>query len=80
MDSLAPLTLGRFLGTWRFDPWATAVIVGLLLGYAVGLRNARRQGHSWPLRRAAGFVVLGLGTLVVASMSSLMPVGPQMKT
>jgi cytochrome c oxidase assembly factor CtaG len=71
VDSLAPLTLGRFLGTWRIDPWATVVILGLLAGYAVGIRNARRRGNLWPLRRTAGFVVLGLGTLAVSTMSSL---------
>jgi putative copper resistance protein D len=68
---LPPLTVERFLGTWRFDPWATVVIVGLLVAYGVGMRSARRRGSEWPLRRAAGFAILGLGTLVISTMSSL---------
>jgi cytochrome c oxidase assembly factor CtaG len=67
VDPLAPLTVG----TWRFDPWAAAVIVALLASYAVGMRAARRRGHPWPLRRAAGFALLGLGTLTISTMSSL---------
>jgi cytochrome c oxidase assembly factor CtaG len=71
VTSLAPLTVGRFLGTWRFDPWAALAIVAILAAYGVGMRNARRHGNPWPRRRAAAFVVLGIGTLVVSTMSSL---------
>jgi cytochrome c oxidase assembly factor CtaG len=71
VDQLAPLTVERFLGTWRFDPWATAVMVALLAAYAVGMRAARRRGNPWPLRRAAAFAVLGVGTLALSTMSSL---------
>jgi putative copper resistance protein D len=71
VTTLAPLTVERFLDTWRFDPWATVVVVGLLAAYAVGMRNARRRGSPWPLRRGAGFAVLGIGTLVISTMSSL---------
>jgi putative copper resistance protein D len=68
---LAPLTLGRFFTVWRFDPWATLVIVALLAAYGVGMRSARRRGRPWPLRRLAGFSVLGIGTLAISTMSSL---------
>jgi cytochrome c oxidase assembly factor CtaG len=71
VNQLAPLTVERFVGTWRFDPWATAVMVVLLAAYAVGMRNARRRGNPWPLRRAAAFAVLGIGTLALSTMSSL---------
>jgi cytochrome c oxidase assembly factor CtaG len=71
VTTLAPLTIGRFLGTWRFDPWATVVIVGLLVAYGVGMRSAGRRGTEWPLRRSAAFAVLGIGTLVISTMSSL---------
>jgi cytochrome c oxidase assembly factor CtaG len=71
VTTLAPLTVGRFFDTWRFDPWATVVVVGLLAAYGVGLRSARRRGSDWPLQRAAGFVGLGIGTLVISTMSSL---------
>ncbi|HEX3908815.1 MAG TPA: cytochrome c oxidase assembly protein [Mycobacteriales bacterium] len=71
MTSLAPLTIERFLSTWRFDLWATLAAVGLLSAYAVGLVRARRRGIRWPWSRVAAFAVLGVGLLVVGTMSSL---------
>jgi cytochrome c oxidase assembly factor CtaG len=71
VTALPPLTIGRFLGTWRFDPWATLICVGRLVGYAVGMRAARRRGRPWPRDRAVAFAVLGVGLLVVSTMSSL---------
>jgi cytochrome c oxidase assembly factor CtaG len=71
VTSLAPLTIERFLTTWRFDPWATLAAVGLLSAYAVGVLRARRRGVDWPWFRVAAFAVLGVGLLVVGTMSSL---------
>lgn len=71
MTSLAPLTAGRFISTWRFDPWVAVVVVAILAAYLMGVRAAGRRGVSWPLARTAWFVGLGLGTIVVATMSSL---------
>lgn len=71
MTPLAPLTVERFLTTWRFDPWAALASAGLLAAYAVGVVRARRRGTVWPVSRIAAFVVLGVGVLVIATMSSL---------
>jgi cytochrome c oxidase assembly factor CtaG len=71
MTALAPLTVARFFSTWRFDPWVTAVVVIMLVGYLAGVRAAGRRGVTWPRARIAWFVGVGLGTIVVATMSSL---------
>lgn len=71
MSALAPLTAGRLLGDWRFDPWAAVTVAVLLAAYLAGVRRVRRTGRVWPTWRVVGFVGLGLGSLVVATMSSL---------
>ncbi|MCC3773395.1 cytochrome c oxidase assembly protein [Streptomyces sp. UNOB3_S3] len=64
-------TPGRWAGTWQADPFGIAAVV--LLGglYGWGVLRARRNGHRWPAVRTAAFAVLGLGTVAVATMSSL---------
>jgi putative copper resistance protein D len=68
---LPPLTLGRFVGDWHFDPWTAGFVVIALLAYGVGLRAARRRDVVWPWWRTASFLTLGLGLVVVATMSSI---------
>src|SRR5437763_13857168 len=69
---LPELTGSRFLGTWQLDPYALACV--LLLGglYAAGVLRLRRRGERWPAARAATFALLGLGMIVIATMSALM--------
>ncbi len=71
MTALPPLTTGRFFGTWHFDPWVTGACVLALAAYLVGVRRVRRHGDPWPAIRVAAFAGLGLGVIVVATMSSL---------
>jgi len=71
MTGLAPLTVGRFVGTWDFDPWTAVVCVVVLAAYLMGVRRVRRHGGSWPVVRIVSFAVLGLGVVVIATMSSL---------
>jgi cytochrome c oxidase assembly factor CtaG len=71
MTDLPALTGARFFDTWRLDAAALAAVVLLGVAYALGVRRKRRAGERWPLWRTAAFYVLGLGTLVVATMSSL---------
>jgi len=53
------------------DPVAlVAIVVGFLL-YAVGLVKARRRGASWPVHRALGFCLLGLGSYAWISFGFL---------
>ncbi|MET9144794.1 cytochrome c oxidase assembly protein [Streptomyces sp. NPDC004042] len=64
-------TVGRLLTSWQPDVPAL-VLVAVLGGlYGWGVLRLRRAGRSWPVARLAAFVVLGLGALVVATMSAL---------
>lgn len=65
------LTLTRFADTWRLDPVALAAVLLLAVCYTAGVRRRRRRGAPWPLSRGIAFAVLGLGTIVVATMSCL---------
>ncbi|NEA99092.1 cytochrome c oxidase assembly protein [Streptomyces sp. SID13726] len=68
---LAELTAGRLLSSWRLD--VPALVLALALGalYCWGVTRLRRRGEPWSPARTAVFVLLGLGGLVVATMSSL---------
>ncbi|MGV9567446.1 cytochrome c oxidase assembly protein [Streptomyces sp. NPDC003480] len=69
--SLAELTTGRLLSSWQWD--VPALLLVVLLGglYGWGVARLRQRGEPWPLTRLAAFVLLGLGALVVATMSGL---------
>ncbi|MFF3904724.1 cytochrome c oxidase assembly protein [Streptomyces sp. NPDC001848] len=68
---LPELTTGRLLSSWHLD--VPALLLVLLLGtlYGWGVARLRRRGEPWPVARTATFALLGLGTLVVATMSAL---------
>src|ERR1700733_14086486 len=65
----AELTLTRALTEWTFDPWALLIVLVLGGGYAVGLRRVRGDGQRWPVSRPIWIYGLGLGPLVLATMS-----------
>lgn len=50
-----------FLGSWSFDPWATAFILAVGGLYLAGLLRNARANRSWPVWRIVAFYVLGLG-------------------
>jgi cytochrome c oxidase assembly factor CtaG len=60
------LTLTRALTEWTLDPWMLALVV--ILGGAY-LAAARRVHPAWPVARPIWFLGLGLGSLVIATMS-----------
>jgi putative copper resistance protein D len=72
VGALPELTGFRFLTTWEFDPVALACVV--LLGglYAAGVIRLRRRGERWSVPRTLAFALLGLGVIVVATMSAFM--------
>lgn len=70
-QDLPELTVSRFLDTWQPDGAALAAVLLLGACYAYGVRRRLRAGERWPLWRTAAFFVLGLGTLVFATMSAL---------
>lgn len=71
MESPPQLTMGQLFSSWQAD--VPALLLVVLLGglYGWGVLRLRRRGEVWPVARTAAFAVLGLGTLVVATMSAL---------
>jgi cytochrome c oxidase assembly factor CtaG len=63
------LTLTRALTEWTFDPWALILILVLGGGYLACMRRVRRTGQDWSVARPIWFLGLGLGPLVLATMS-----------
>jgi cytochrome c oxidase assembly factor CtaG len=63
-----PLTPVRALAEWTLDPWMLALIVALGACYLAAARLVRRT-ESWPTARLVWFIGLGLGFLVIATMS-----------
>ena len=59
------LTLARVFTEWTLDPWMLALVLVLGVGYLAGTR--RQPG--WPVARRVWFLGLGLGFLVIATMS-----------
>jgi cytochrome c oxidase assembly factor CtaG len=64
------LTAVRALTEWTLDPWMLALVVLLGGCYLAGVRRLRRRGQPWPRWRTVNFG-LGLGIVVIATMSSL---------
>jgi cytochrome c oxidase assembly factor CtaG len=73
--ALPELTPGRAFTAWQADPYALALV--LLLGglYAWGVLRLVRRGERWSAVRTAAFAVVGLGTIVVGTMSFLVVYG-----
>jgi cytochrome c oxidase assembly factor CtaG len=60
------LTLARTLTEWTLDPWMLALVLALGGCYLAGTRRVR---PAWPTARPIWFCGLGLGFLVIATMS-----------
>jgi cytochrome c oxidase assembly factor CtaG len=76
------LTVTRALTEWTLDPWMLVLIVLLGGGYLAGVRRVRTRARAsrpprdntnnaapWPVARPIWFCGLGLGFLVIATMS-----------
>jgi cytochrome c oxidase assembly factor CtaG len=64
------LTVTRALTEWTLDPWMLALIVLLGGAYLAGVRRVRARGiREWPVAWPIWFCGLGLGFLVIATMS-----------
>jgi len=64
------LTPPRAFTEWSLDPWALALVLVLGGLYQAGVGRARAAG-GWPAGRVIAFCGVGLGFLVIATMSSL---------
>jgi len=63
------LTLPRAFTEWTADPVMIALVVILGGCYLAGVRKVRRDGGQWGTGRVIAFCGLGLGFLVIATMS-----------
>lgn len=63
------LTLPRAFTEWTADPAMIALIVVLGAAYLGGVYWVRRRGGQWKTGRTVAFCGLGLGFLVIATMS-----------
>ena len=70
-DQPPPLTPSRLLTEWAFDPWIALALAIPAALYLTGLVVLRRRGDHWPLRRSAAFLIGGLGSATLATMSAL---------
>jgi cytochrome c oxidase assembly factor CtaG len=59
------LTVARAFTQWTLDPWMLALVLILGGGYLAGARRS----PGWPVARRIWFLGLGLGFLVIATMS-----------
>lgn len=65
------LTLSRAFTAWMVQPFAVVLVLALGVLYALGIRAVRRRGGRWPRSRALAFYLVGLGTAVLVTMSSV---------
>jgi putative copper resistance protein D len=66
-----PLTALRLLTVWTMDWW---VLIGLLVSlglYLWGVRRLHKRGDKWPVGRTIAWCVGGMGTIAIATFSSL---------
>jgi putative copper resistance protein D len=70
-DVLPPLTGSRLATAWEVDPWLLAGVLVVAALYVAGVVRLHRRGVAWPVGRSIAFLVGGLGTIAVATMSSL---------
>jgi putative membrane protein len=63
-----PLTAGTGLTSWQLEPAVLAVLVLAAAAYLYGLSRLHKRGQHWPLGRTLTFLVLGLGSLLLAGL------------
>lgn len=70
-DAVPAITLGRVFTAWTFEPLPLLLIVLCDAVYLLGVRALRKRGDHWSALRTLSFCLLGLGSLLVATCSSL---------
>jgi cytochrome c oxidase assembly factor CtaG len=70
-DQPPPLTPTRLLTEWTWE-WLMALGIAVAAGlYIAGLVALRRRHDHWPVQRSLSFLLGGLGSIAVATMSAL---------
>ncbi|MFL6239411.1 MAG: cytochrome c oxidase assembly protein [Actinomycetes bacterium] len=70
-DLPPPLTGRTGFTEWQFDLWLAVGLCVVAALYLWGALRLARRGDRWPVSRTIAFVGLGLGSIGVATMSSL---------
>jgi cytochrome c oxidase assembly factor CtaG len=70
-DQPPPLTPIGLLTQWSLNWWVAVAVVVTGALYLWGVWRLRRAGNAWPIARTLAFVVGGLGSAVIATMSAL---------
>jgi putative copper resistance protein D len=70
-DIPGPLTGRTGFTSWELDPWLALGLAVVAAVYLFGVLRLRRRDVAWPVGRTISFVLLGLGSIGVATMSSL---------
>jgi cytochrome c oxidase assembly factor CtaG len=70
-DALPRFTLASVFTEWELVSWATLLIVVTTGLYLWGVVRLHRRGDHWPVGRTLSFVVVGMGSAVVATVSGL---------
>jgi cytochrome c oxidase assembly factor CtaG len=66
-----PLTPTRLLTEWSWEWWMALGIAIAATLYIAGLVILHRRGDRWPVPRSLSFLLGGLGSIAVATMSAL---------
>lgn len=70
-DQPPPLTPTRLLTEWSWE-WSMALGIAVAAGlYIAGLLVLHRRGDHWPVGRSVSFLLGGLGSIGVATLSAL---------
>jgi len=68
---LPRFTFARVFTEWEISPVLLVVTVTVVALYLLGVRTLRQRGDAWPLGRTLAFVVGGMGSFSLATMSGL---------
>jgi putative membrane protein len=77
--SIAPLTAGQAVASWRADPVGIVLAVLLAAGYLAGVRRLTSTGIPWPIGRTLVFLLGGVGSLLLTTCSFLDVYAPQLR-
>ena len=70
-EALPRFTLGRVFTEWELVSWATLLILVTTALYLWGVFRLRQRGDRWPIGRTLSFVVVGMGSATLATVSGL---------
>ena len=70
-DGPPALSVANAFSQWELDPYLACGIAVVAIAYALGVVQMHRRGDGWPWLRTVSFLVGGIGSIVLATMSAL---------